>query len=66
MVAANQDGPNFGYNEFYVTCNGYISHYNTSQVFESPIDDVSYGELFRAASKTITRMEVFQVESLNE
>ena len=62
MVAANQDGPNFGYNEWYVTSRGGVSAYNNSRQFESPVEQVLFAE-FMKTGNSVSRMEVFTVDS---
>eukprot|EP01084_Bolivina_argentea_P242209 406397_1 len=41
MVAANRDGPNFGFNHFYITWGGAVSIYSHSHYFASPVDFLS-------------------------
>ena len=61
MVAANRDGPNFGYNEFYVTANGTISTHDYARYFEAP-EGVGTFSNFMMKWANVVGMEVFKIQ----
>ena len=68
MVAANCDGPNFGFNVFFIEDIKHIYAYNCD-MFESPVDDISYVELLtnkkdEETYPMVVGMEVFTLQSI--
>ena len=63
MVAANMDGPNLGFNEFFVTQNGTISAYDGyNPLFSSPKENIGFRALINDGARVV-RMEVFKLEN---
>ena len=63
MVAANMDGPNFGFNQFYVTQNGTISAYDQyNPLFNSPKENIGFAAFINNGARVI-RMEVFKLQN---